>query len=185
MKTLAITLTVTLVTFLVAPLSFVIAANNPTYFPSLEEITRTLTNPEGTAQWNVHFNKTFKYKIGYPRNWTAKRFFPYLSGFQPPSMSGNTVQWAVLVIDEKSPTTLNEEIAKMGKEFKTGRSIVMENLTINDMPAVKVTARTLENPQWRHEQVFIRAYGKIYEITNGGIANNDFELFYSSFRLMK
>lgn len=167
------------------PLSFAIAAQNPTYFPSIAEIRAALVNPEGTTQWSVHVNKTFKYKIGVPHNWTVKRFFPYLSGFQPPSMTGNTVQWAVLVIDEKSPKTIDDEIAKMGSEFKTGRSIVTENIVINDVPALKVTARTLEKPEWKHEQIFIRAYGKIYEITNGGIPNNDFELFYSSFRLMK
>ncbi len=176
--------TIVIVTML-APLTFVLAAQNPQYFPSLTEIRAAVFNPEGTTQWNVHVNKTFKYKIGFPHGWTAKRFFPYLSGFQPPSMTGNTVQWAVLVIDEKSPETLNEEIAKMGSEFKTGRSIVTENIALNDLPAIKVTARTLEKPDWKHEQIFIRAYGKIYKITNGGIPNNDFELFYSSFRLMK
>ncbi len=172
------------ITVLLMPLTFVIAAQTPERFPSLNEIRSAILHPEGTTQWNTHVNKTFKFKIGYPANWKAKRFFPYLSGFQPPSMTGNAVQWAVLVIDEKDATTLLTEIAKMGSEFKTGRSQLVENIEINGIPATKVTIRTLENPTWKHEQVFVRAYEKIYEITNGGIDNNDFELFYSSFRLM-
>lgn len=172
------------VTMLLMPLTFAIAAQAPVQFPSLDLIRTALLHPEGTAQWNTHVNKTFKYKIGYPATWRAKRFFPYLSGFQPPSMTGNAVQWAVLVIDEKDATTLLTEIAKMGTEFRTGRSQLVETIEINGMPATKVTVRSLENPTWKHEQVFVRAYEKIYEITNGGIENNDFELFYSSFRLM-
>lgn len=171
-------------TVILMPLTFVVAKQNPSSFPALAQLQLLLTHPEGTAQWSTHVNKTFKYKIGYPSTWTAKRFFPYLSGFQPPSMTGNAVQWAVLVIDDTSPDTITQEISKMGSEYKTGRSEVIENITLNGKQAVRVTVRSLEKPEWKHEQVFVRAYGKIYEITNGGIDNNDFELFYSSFRLM-
>ena len=184
MKSFFVFLSTVAITIALLPLSFAIAAQNPAYFPSFSEIRSAIFNPEGTTQWNVHVNKSFKYKIGFPHNWTVKRFFPYLSGFQPPSMSGNAVQWAVLVIDEKTPNTLEEEIAKMGTEFKTGRSIVTENIMLNGLSALKVTARSLEKPEWKHVQIFIRSYNKIYEITNGGIENNDFELFYSSFRLL-
>ncbi|PJC36875.1 hypothetical protein CO046_03510 [Candidatus Peregrinibacteria bacterium CG_4_9_14_0_2_um_filter_53_11] len=148
----------------------------------LDKTLGYLNHPQGAEAWKRHLNRTFAFQVGYPSQWRAIRFFDYLSGFQPPSMEGNNVQWAVIVLDDE-PTTLEEQIDKMGADLKS-KTVMRERLIINDHDALKVTVRTLDNPNWEHVQLFFQAYGKLYIVTNGAIPDKDFDLFYQSFEIL-
>lgn len=152
---------------------------------TLDTTLRYIENPEGTKAWDQYKNKDFSYTIAHPSAWKPIAFHNYLTGFQPKHMEGTAVQWAVIVTDDSgAPDALDIEINKMGANYGKMRTLMRDDININGLTAAHVTARTIQNPRWVHEQVFIQQYGKIYIITNGGIPHPEFELFYQSFKLL-
>lgn len=149
----------------------------------IEKTLQYIQNPEGNAPWKMYKNEKFFYEIAYPQKWQAKEFFDYLIGFQPPWMTDNNVQWAVMVL-QNLDNILQKEIDKMGAEFSDTRSVIKQNIDLNGNQALVVTVVTPEDPTFFHKQVFILRNNGYYIITNGAIPNSNFELFWQSFKLL-
>lgn len=149
-------------------------------------ISKTLSfisHPVGIERWKRYINKKFLFAMDYPTNWEKVPIAPHAIGFRPPWMAKNSVQWAVIVRDE-TPTLLEELIAEMGKGYPDTRAETREQITLNGKIAWHVIVTTSEKPTWRHEQIFIQHFDKLYIITNGAIENSDFELFWRSLKFL-
>lgn len=142
-----------------------------------------ISHPEGIDPWKRYKNNKFLFVIDYPKSWKTVKIAPHAVGFRPPTMEENKVQWAV-IIQDNTPSKLEELVEEMGAGYPNTRAETRQQITLNGKDAWHVVVTTVERPAWRHEQIFIPHFNKLYVITNGAIENNDFELFWRSIKFL-
>lgn len=142
-----------------------------------------LAGSKTPESWNHYINETFLYTVDYPPRWKVVPVSQNTMGFRPPWMNKNTVQWAVIVVDEDK-FTLDYLIDDMGKGFPETRSVTKQTFEFLSIPVHHVIVTATEKPDWRHEQIFINRKGKIFIVTNGAIPDDDFELFWRSLKFL-
>jgi hypothetical protein len=134
--------------------------------------------------WQKYTNEKLRFSIDHPTSWKAMESSKSsIVGFQPPWLGGNTVQWAVIVMEE-GETTFKDVIAKMGSQYPRTRAETTEKVVLNGRTGFHVIVTAAENPTWRHEQIIIRNFDRMFVITNGEIENDNFELFWRSLRFL-
>ena len=150
----------------------------------VSKVLSFISHPAGIEPWKRFINDEFLFVVDYPAAWESVEITANAFGFRPPWMEKNKVQWAVIIQDNTSDKT-EELIKEMGAGYPDTRAETKEQITLNgknDITHVIVT--TTEQPTWRHEQIFIPHFNKLYVITNGAIENKDFELFWRSLKFL-
>lgn len=151
----------------------------------LSRLLAFLSHPEGKEPWQQYINEEFDFTIEYPPKWTVLPISESAIGFRPPHMQENKVQWAVLIKDYDL-TTFEKIIEDMGSQFPSTRGESRQSLKLNGKEeATHVIVTTTEKPTWRHEQILVKHFNKLYVVTNGAIENNDFELFWRSLKFLE
>lgn len=143
-----------------------------------------IAHPAGKDPWRRFEHPQLRYAISYPSAWETVSVEDSAQGFRPPSMPQNFVQWAVLGFPNRDDDLFGNIINDMRSEYPASASVTRQEITLNDMSATYLVATSPENPMWRREQVVIRNLGETYVITNGGIENRDFEIFWRSFAIL-
>lgn len=143
-----------------------------------------IAHPSGKEPWQRFEHPQFRYAISYPSAWETVFVEDGAQGFRPTSMPQNFVQWAVLVFLNNDDALAQNIVDDMRSEYPNSVSVTRQDLTLNDLSIQHYIAVTPENPVWRREQVVFRHMNKTYVITNGGIENKDFDIFWRSFRFV-
>lgn len=149
----------------------------------ISKVLGFLSHPTGTELWQRYINDEFLFVVDYPARWKKVQITPNAIGFRPPWMEKNKVQWAVIVQDNAF-NKLEELIAEMGAGYPETRAETRQQIELNGKIVTHVIVTTSEKPTWRHEQIFIEHFNKLYLVTNGAIENSDFELFWRSLKFL-
>lgn len=158
----------------------------PDYFKSevktLDLILSTFrfVDQAGVLNWVTYTDTKTGFSIEYPPNWRKVEFQNGV-GVGPPEIRED-VKWAVNYYD-KSESSKEKIISDVGSQF-LDRKETRDNITINDLFALKVTITTNELQSWYEELIIIESESKIYSISNGAIKDSNFRSFYNSFRLL-
>lgn len=148
----------------------------------------TLPSESKPNEWKTYQNTKYNFKIDIPINmdalWENPNGYQINFGYAEKKkiVGGYDGEWAILIYN-KSQTSSEKVIAKMGDQFGATRKEKRENITINGVPAIEVIITTSEYPDWYYKSAVIENKENIYEIGNGAIKNDLFEDFYKSFRL--
>ncbi len=147
----------------------------------LEEQTKQDEN--APQEWVNYTSTNYNLSFFYPKGWkiedTVSDQVGEVSGISltPPTM-GEDALWGILV-DKSSDTTVDKLITDIGKQF-TDRKVEKAKITVNGLPATKVLVTTATIPEWYSETVMIAKDKTIYQISNGAVKDDKFEIFYQS-----
>ena len=143
-----------------------------------------IAHPAGVDAWQRYIDDDeFLFVIDYPSSWESVQLTQNAVGFRPPWMPEDKVQWAVIIQDNEF-NKMEELIAEMGAGYPDTRAETRQQIKLNGKDAWHVIVTTTEKPSWRHEQIFIPHFNKLYVVTNGAIENTDFELFWRSIKFL-
>lgn len=136
----------------------------------------------------IYSNKEFGFELKYSKDWrivseinspNSPLLFRVSFGDKAHGGEGYDGDWFALVYN-KSQTSAEELIKEMGKQF-TDRKEQRTNITINNMPAIKVIVMSPSVPDWEYEAVILQKGNYFFMIGNGAIKNPAFDSFFGSF----
>jgi hypothetical protein len=140
----------------------------------------TAANTTPSSEWEVYTNNTFKFSIKYPSTWlveyTVSASAMQKVTFSDPKSSSN--KWSIN-INKESYKSKDKLLEQMSTLFKSEKPVV-STISINGLQATKME---IAGTNVHTIHVVTSGSGSVYDIT--GKEGSDFELFYSSFTLLK
>ncbi len=172
----------------------------PVIVDSATILTDTLTKTTPTQPTDVAmawqtYRSSYGFEIQYPPVWkivselgSKKVSYPttiLLSVSFGTGTFGNEGYDGELFVSayDKQSISVEQYIKDMGKQF-SDRQEKRENLTLNGVPAVKVTVTTPSHPSWIYEAVIVEQQDRFYVMSNGAVKRDSFTDFYKSFKLI-
>jgi hypothetical protein len=135
---------------------------------------------------NVGFIMTFK----YPDNLVAESIENGRCVGEPikPKVADgsvtNTMRWCIWMND--TATESIDSLITSQKYFYKGKVTEQrENITLNDMKAVRVTFTSNDKKDPYRQMIYVKKYSTLFEIINNYGADKDFEIFYNSLTIEK
>lgn len=158
--------------------------------PTSKVPTRTTdeNNKVDNKETNLYKSQKHGFSIKYPNGWSLYQelddinriSFGQEKNFNSAGYDGEMF----VFVYNQSEQSKEDIISSMGKQFEYSRQENLENITINGLPATKVTVTTSEAPDWFYQAVIVEQGGKVFWIHNGAVERSEFTGFYNSFELI-
>ena len=149
--------------------------------------------------WSTYQNTKHNFEISYPPGFTivphhTPTFFDNTLGFNQSILyveatpTAFDARWGITIFDgfESSNEATEKIISKIGAQWNrdNSRSEQRASITVNNLPAILVTVRTSNHDDWISKTVIVQHNKRIYAIGNGAVEDQEFDQFYSSFRIL-
>ncbi len=140
-----------------------------------------LNNTEDLTQWKLYEDKEIGYSVKYPGDWVAKGA---KGGFICGKESGFiNAEWTIWISDPKDTERVDFIFNNDG--LYDGYDIVEKPITINGVSGIHSTITHKEKPNEYVEFIVIKTKSLWFQIENAGVKDKNFEVFYTSFKLIK
>ncbi|WP_033956989.1 hypothetical protein [Psychroserpens jangbogonensis] len=131
--------------------------------------------------WKLFVDDTIGYKIEYPKDWIAKGG---KGGFMCGKQSGfKNAEWMLWLSKPENTERINYIFNHDG--LYDGYDIIEKPISINGLDGIHTVITHKEKPKEYIEFIVIKTTEFWFQIENAGIKDEQFELFYNSFKIIK